>query len=326
MFLEVEQRLTFRYDAYISESFLELRLQPKTSAHQTLAAFFLAVGPPTRVFRYRDWNDNVAHHFTITKFHDVIEVLSRSLVDTHPGFPALATVTDRLPIAGGPPELLDFRTLGGPLRLTPRLAHLARSLRPARTARLGEYVRRLGAALTETFEYRKAVTRYDSTTEDFLEAGAGVCQDFTHLMLALLRLGGIPCRYVSGYLHVDGEPGEAAQSHAWIEVYSPSRGWVAFDPTHGRQIDDRYVIVAHGRHYDDVPPNKGIYRGAATETLTAEVYVRPSDPKDISTLHEEIEEIPLPVFQEIPQRRPEPRPERLAALAEEAAAQQQQQQ
>jgi transglutaminase-like putative cysteine protease len=84
MFLEIEHRLTLRYDGFIRESFIELRLQPKTNARQSLASFVLAAGPPTRVHRYRDWNDNLVHHLAITKFHDRIEVHARSVVDTSP--------------------------------------------------------------------------------------------------------------------------------------------------------------------------------------------------------------------------------------------------
>ena len=98
-----------------------------------------------------------------------------------------------------------------------------------------------------------------------------MCQDFAHLMLALLRLRQVPCRYVSGYLHVERKKREPSQSHAWVEFHSPTAGWVPFDPAHNRPVDDRYVVVGHGRHYDDVPPNKGIYRGIAKETLKAEV-------------------------------------------------------
>jgi len=141
-------------------------------------------------------------------------------------------------------------------------------------------------------------------------------------MLGLLRLRHIPCRYVSGYLHVAPAAGETAQSHAWVEVYSPEHGWVPFDPTHNRPIDERYVAVGHGRHYEDVPPNKGIFRGNAKEALTAEVYTRPSMQKDISTLREEIESIDLPVFQEIPERTRD----WTVAIADAALAQQQQQQ
>jgi hypothetical protein len=78
---------------------------------------------------------------------------------------------------------------------------------------------------------------------------------------------------------------------------------VSFDPTHHRAVDERYVVVGHGRDYDDVPPNKGIFRGSAREHLRAEVRTRVSAHKTISTLHEEVEDIDLPVFQEIPERK-----------------------
>ena len=145
----------------------------------------------------------------------------------------------------------------------------------------------------------------------------------TKLMLAVLRLRGVPCRYVSGYLHIEGSAVEPAQSHAWIEFYSPRAGWIPFDPTHDREVDERYVVVAHGRHYDDVPPNRGIYRGNAKETLRAEVRTQVTAGKDTIDLHEEIRQIDLPVFHEPPERR---RLERVITRAEEAAIQQQQQQ
>jgi hypothetical protein len=87
MLLRVEHQLWLDYDGFIRESFVELRLQPRTLAHQTLTSFRLAVGPPTTVQRYRDWNDNIVHHLTISKFHERIEVRSQSVVDTHPDRP-----------------------------------------------------------------------------------------------------------------------------------------------------------------------------------------------------------------------------------------------
>jgi transglutaminase-like putative cysteine protease len=302
MFLEVEHRLSFDYDAFIRESFIELRMQPKTTAHQTLQSFVLAVGPPTALSRYRDWNDNVVHHFTVTSYHDRIAVAGRALVSTHPAAPALDDVTDRLPLESLAFPFWDFLQLGGPVRSSAAMRKFNGGVAARDGAPLGEQVRALSRHIHSSFEYRKNVTRYDSSTDDFLAAGAGVCQDFTHLMLGLLRLRQIPCRYVSGYLHVEPAAGETAQSHAWVEVYSPERGWVPFDPTHDRPIDERYIAVGHGRHYEDVPPNKGIFRGNAKESLTAEVYTRPSAQKNISTLREEIESIDLPVFQEVPER------------------------
>jgi transglutaminase-like putative cysteine protease len=323
VFLEVEHRLALTYTAYIRESFLELRMQPKTTQDQTLHAFVLAVGPPSSVFRYRDWQGNAVHHFTIVDFHDRIEVSARSLVATSPAAPRVAAIEARPPVADVPYPLLDFLELAGPVRPGKALERFGAGAGAPARAPVGEQVLALGRHIRGHFTYRKHVTRYDSTTDDFLALGAGVCQDFTHLMLGCLRLRGIPCRYVSGYLHLEPMSGEAAQSHSWIEFHAPGVGWVPFDPTHDREIDERYVLVAHGRHYDDVPPNKGIYRGNAEESLEAVVVTRVSAPKDVSVLHEEVESIDLPVYREMPERhRAGPRGGGPVATAEEAAQQQ----
>jgi transglutaminase-like putative cysteine protease len=320
--LSVEHRLAFEYDGYISESFLELRVQPKSTGHQTVNAFTLAVGPPTRVYRYADWHENVIHHFNVTRYHDRIQVVSRSLVTTHPGVPGVAAAADTTPLGDPPYHLRDFLQLEGPVRFTPALRKFQRSLTLPRGARLGELVRAVGAQIHRSFTYQKDVTRYDSTTEDFLKLGAGVCQDFTHLMLGTLRLLGIPCRYVSGYLHVAPRREGPSQSHAWVEFWSPASGWVPFDPTHDREIDEHYVVVGHGRTYDDVAPNRGIYRGNARETLRAEVQTRVATGRTAPAPQESVEALDVPVFKEIPARRSDY--DGVAML--EAAAQQQQQQ
>src|SRR5262245_40644843 len=191
MFLEIAHQLSFTYDAFIRESFLELRMQPKTTPHQTLSSFVLAVGPPTKVSRYRDWNGNVVHHFTVASFHDRIEVAARSLVATEPGAPGLAAGVDRALLAELPYPLLDFLDFGAPVRDGAELRRLAEETTVAPNGTLGEQVRAVGRVIRERFVYRKNITRYDSTTDDFLRLRAGVCQDFTHLMLGLLRLRGI---------------------------------------------------------------------------------------------------------------------------------------
>jgi transglutaminase-like putative cysteine protease len=323
MLLDVEHRFAFGYDTYISESFMELRLQPKATADQTVSSFVLSVGPPTRVHRYLDWNDNVTHHFTITRFHDRIEVAGRSLVTTHPAAPVIADLADPVPLPDPHYGLLDFLAFGGPVPLTPALRAAHKDATRPRTTRLGEHVLALGHYLASRFEYQKNVTKYDSTTEHFLKLGAGVCQDYAHLMLGLLRLSGIPCRYVSGYLHVDRA--EPAQSHAWIEFHAPSVGWIPFDPTHNALPDERYVVVGHGRSYDDVPPNRGIYRGGAKETLAAEVRTeRVRARPGAAAFQEDVVAIDLPVFTAAPQRRAErpPTPEDVAAEQQQEQQQQ----
>jgi len=149
----------------------------------------------------------------------------------------------------------------------------------APTATLGEVVRACGRHIREHFTYRKNVTRYDSTTDDFLALGAGVCQDFTHLMLGLLRLRRIPCRYVSGYLyHGDEDHDRSAEgaTHAWVEALMPGLGWVGFDPTNNLQAGSRHLRTAIGRDYADVPPTLGTMKGRAETELQVRVRVAPS--------------------------------------------------
>src|SRR5436190_20270683 len=115
MRLEVRHDLWLDYDDLLRESYIELHRQPKTTGGQRVGVFALTVGPPTRVHRYRDWNDNQVHHLSIIKFHDRIEVHSRSLVDTRPPAVELDTVLDCPPYRDQPPALRDWLGLGGPL-------------------------------------------------------------------------------------------------------------------------------------------------------------------------------------------------------------------
>jgi len=118
-----------------------------------------------------------------------------------------------------------------------------------------------------------------------MATGAGVCQDFAHLLLALLRIRGLPGRYVSGYLAPTrtGDYSSGMEeviggmaSHAWAEVFLPGAGWFGLDPTAGRDVDVRHVRVAYGRDYGDVAPVRGVYKGHAGQRLSVDVRVRPA--------------------------------------------------
>jgi transglutaminase-like putative cysteine protease len=108
----------------------------------------------------------------------------------------------------------------------------------------------------------------------------GVCQDFAHLMLAVLRSKGVACRYVSGYLETDPPPGQpklmgADASHAWVSVFVPGTGWIDFDPTNGLLPSERHVTLAWGRDYGDVVPLKGLMTGGSQHALEVSVDVTP---------------------------------------------------
>jgi transglutaminase-like putative cysteine protease len=127
----------------------------------------------------------------------------------------------------------------------------------------------------DRLEYVPGVTGVQTSASEAAHAGRGVCQDFAHLSLALLRAAGVPARYVSGYLHprTDAEIAEhvSGESHAWIEAWSGN--WWAFDPTNAIDVGVRHVMIARGRDYSDVPPVKGVYAGNADNDMTVEVVI-----------------------------------------------------
>ena len=134
--------------------------------------------------------------------------------------------------------------------------------------------------IPDQFEYRHGATFVDSRVADLLEAGAGVCQDFVHLGLCLLRHHGIAARYVSGYLFAAGSDRSResveVDTHAWLEALLPRPDggepvWIGADPTNRILAGETHVKIGHGRHYADVPPIKGVYRGGAASALTASV-------------------------------------------------------
>jgi transglutaminase-like putative cysteine protease len=141
-------------------------------------------------------------------------------------------------------------------------------------------MRRLTSALFQTFTYAQSETRVDSPIDDALKARGGVCQDLAHIMIALARRIGIPCRYVSGYLSTSSERHDRSAegaTHAWAEAYLPTLGWVGFDPTNDVLTSERHVRVAVGRDYADVPPTRGVFRGEAGSELAVLVTVSLSD-------------------------------------------------
>jgi transglutaminase-like putative cysteine protease len=168
-------------------------------------------------------------------------------------------------------------------------------------------LQQLNEQLYNHFEYVPKSTKADSPIDLALLTHAGVCQDFAHIMITLVRSKlRIPCRYVSGYLfhgHSDHDRSVNSATHAWVEALVPQLGWVGFDPTNWLTAGDRHIRTAIGRDYADVPPTHGIFRGRANSELTVAVRVTPSQgtpsldqelpvPEDWSTLVENATALP----------------------------------
>jgi transglutaminase-like putative cysteine protease len=277
----------FTYDVPVSESLMEVRMQPRTEGTQRCLRFELAVAPRARVLGYRDHLGNSVHHFDTPARHTQLTITARAYVELDPtsSLPAALEVQawGELNEWAGRGDLWDFLQPSRFAVWTRPLRDYIASLSGGRDARASDpltTVRALMHGIHRDFEYVPRSTRVDSPIDEALSARRGVCQDFAHIMIAASRLIGLPCRYVSGYIAPEPDDEisrlEASATHAWVEVCLPTLGWVGLDPTHNAEAGVRHVRVAVGRDYADVPPTRGVFKGGAGSTLAVTVDVTPS--------------------------------------------------
>jgi transglutaminase-like putative cysteine protease len=315
MLLGIQHKTLLTYGERIRESVLELRVTPRSDKTQTLRAFNLKVGPEVPVFAHRDWNDNQVHHFTIAAFHEKVVIAASANVETHPQSIDLTACLDPLPLGGLNHRFHDFLGFQGPIERDARLVRFAEETGAFRIKRAGETALFVIKELGRLLEYKKGVTSSTTSVKGALDIGQGVCQDFSHAAVALLRILGIPARYTSGYLYRDA--GRELETHSWCEAFLPSLGWVGLDPTHKELAGEGHVAVAAGRSYADVPPNRGVYRGDADESIAVSVNITKLDER-LSGLPPVAPSLDVPTFL------PGPRGER--AMSSSSLEQQQQQQ
>jgi len=276
MLLRISHRTRFVYDQPARDSHNELRVQPLEDAAQRCLAFDLRIDQPAAVLSYRDFFGNHAHSVSVSTAHRELTIVAQSLVE-RPETPVQVFPELRFRdfLADDDAHIRDYWEFLNPSRYVPfsqRLQKLFWMARPADTEDVSIYVARIVAWVRDQFDYQKAKTHVHSSLDDILKAGGGVCQDFAHLTIGLLRLAGVPARYVSGYLAPsisstgDASVGEQA-SHAWLEAWLPHEGWTGFDPTNRYRCDERHIRVAIGRDYADVPPLMGMYRSRAANQL-----------------------------------------------------------
>lgn len=288
MLLQLLHRTTFAYAGPVRDSFNEVRLHPVSDAVQQCHAFDLKISPAGTVRDYADFYGNTVHYFDVADPHRKLVIEANSVVETTP--------LDQRPAVPAVPFTAFERTteremLGefyNTTRYVPLEVELWREAHDALAAGRSDVwsdVCQMGRHVYRTFAYKPRTTGVDTRATEALKLRTGVCQDFAHVHLGLCRSLGIPARYVSGYFFNDTRrPREIEASHAWIEAYVPGHGWAAFDPTHDRVVDERYVKIAVGRDYADIRPVNGTYRGAPTRSLTVKVTVR-KHPAPAEALH-----------------------------------------
>lgn len=268
----------FVYAAPVWESHNSLRACPVDGDGQRLLEYDLGIDPDVPVFSYTDsWGTRV-DTFDVPDQHSELVVTASGRVDT---------MAPALPMSG-------------PLAGTADMDYIESGwiyLQPTRHTRWGEQIavaaKRAMAASTDVveiassiqdvvrdrIEYRTGATSIGVDLDRIWSDGVGVCQDFAHLTIAMLRSVGIAARYVSGYFYAS-DPTDVASAeideivvatHAWVELAVPGWGWWAIDPTNASPVGERHVKIGHGRDYDDVTPLRGVYYGEGAHHLAAEV-------------------------------------------------------
>ncbi len=284
MIYSVRHTTTFRYEPAVRESVMEVRLQPRSDGEQRCLNFVLKVDPAANVMHYRDFMGNVVHHFDIAGKHTVVKVTAQSAVEVqNVAAPRAADSGDWADldalVAGN--DYWEMLLPSHFVQSSAPLEQLAKGLGCERRGNPLGLLTELNEAIYKLFAYVPNSTKVDSPIAEALETRQGVCQDFAHIMIALVRRVKIPCRYVSGYMfHRDEDEHDRSlegASHAWIEALVPRLGWVAFDPTNNLVGGDRHIRVAIGRDYADVPPTRGVYKGEAQSELSVAVTVSPAD-------------------------------------------------
>jgi len=283
MFYSIRHLTRFRYTSPVSESLMEVRMHPRTEAEQRCLSFQLLVDPRTRINMYRDYLGNSIHHFDVPAKHLELRIVAEALVEIEPP-PDLPQALPRESWAQLDSEVAagDYWEMLMPSTFAQPGEGLLSLVEPLRVSRRDDpltFLRELNIAIYEWFEYAPKSTRVDSPIDHAIEARKGVCQDFAHIMTALVRHVKIPCRYVSGYMYPRSERQDRSPegaTHAWVEALLPGLGWVGFDPTNNVLAGDRHIRTAIGRDYADVPPTKGIFKGTTESQLTVSVQVSPS--------------------------------------------------
>ena len=289
MYYTVNHVTRFRYDTPITESVMEVRIQPRSDGYQRCLDFRLSTSPKAPILSYRDYLGNRVHHFDIPNLHNHLAVTAEAMVEVV-AEPLLlealeSDAWDRLDAMNANDKYWDMLKTSHFVRSSELLDDFIREMDIRRLADPLITLREISRLIYEHFRYAKQKTRVHSPMDDALRIRRGVCQDFAHIMLALARELQIPCRYVSGYLFQQSAKNERSThgaTHAWVEALLPDIGWVGFDPTNNTLVTDRHIRVAVGRDYADVPPTRGTFRGCAESELSVTVRVLPAELSSVS--------------------------------------------
>lgn len=285
MRFEITHSTEYRYHDPAIEAYLEARLTPPATATQNIVSHRVEIVPELPMMHYIDTFGNPVIFFSHTLRHERLAIHNHLVVETHP--PNLPDDALDVPVAEArqlfSSVLLDYFDYLQPTSTVPvgsMSAAWARAhLRP--DASIRHALESLNCAIHKEFEYRPGVTDHSTPLPQVWSTRRGVCQDFAHVMLSILRTGGLPARYVCGYIETEPPKSRtgrrlvgAVATHAWVEVLVPGLQWVALDPTNNQWCAQQHVAVSFGRDSRDAAPVRGTFKGAGGQDMKIRVNMR----------------------------------------------------
>jgi transglutaminase-like putative cysteine protease len=283
MLFHVVHTTGYVYGDTAMEAYLEVRLTPPVRPEQEVLRHRIEFHPTAEASDYIDYFGNRTTFYSMTLRHRQLKVTNRVTVRTLPRIlpkSGLAlTVVEARQILKSGTGIFDYLQPTEAIPLVEESALWARELlrenRP-----LGEALDELNKSIYREFKYRSGSTDIETPLSQIWKKREGVCQDFAHVMISILRAARIPCRYVCGY--IESEPAVSADptrkrlvgslaTHAWVEVLVPGMIWVALDPTNNQWCGEQHVTVAVGRDFLDAAPMRGTFKGSASQKLKVHV-------------------------------------------------------
>jgi transglutaminase-like putative cysteine protease len=286
MLFRVTHTTDYRYGEPVAEAYLELRLTPLSREGQAVQEHRLTIEPTSSTSGYRDYFGNEVAFLSLPFRHSRLTIRSEALVKTQsealPEESLNLTIQEaRQILTGSLPFVFDYLQPTDMVKIGREAVQWAKRYLSGQTI-LRKGLENLNRAIYENFQYRKGATKFSTDVSFIWRDRIGVCQDFAHIMLSVLRTAGLPSRYVCGYIETApprGENGEkkrlvgSVATHAWAEVLLPGQHWVALDPTNNRWCGEQHIAVSFGRDASEAAPIRGTFKGSGDQVMKVLVKV-----------------------------------------------------
>jgi len=264
----------YEYTRPVKESLNQIKIHPFINDGQEILQHELIISGQPDLHLFLDYWGNRTGIFTVAEAHKALTIESKLLVRTIEKEPPRVNTTGSAEwIIPGNELLLTELSQPENINNQEEIISIIEKIQKENTSH-AEIIRQCSEYVYQKFRYIKGITDYETTVDEILEHKSGVCQDFAHVLLQILRTIGIPSLYVSGYIcpNKNGMRGEGA-THAWVEAWIPDYGWAGIDPTNNIWVQGNHVKLAAGRNFNDCTPVKGTFKGSGRQQLSVYVSV-----------------------------------------------------